>query len=154
MWSGYMFWMYLYLYIVWEMPLVFQLGSLLRCANLGLQETNWTHAEYVLRPREQLADVKCVLLRAGQNLHLEHDIPFGTAKTYLGLGFPCREVVMINNIGHPDLQTSTLPQKARTRDTLLPLILNGAAACGQRKPNEPTHFIYRCAAVCIEGDGG
>ena len=39
---------------------------------------------------QQLADVMCVLFRAGQNLHLEHDIPFGTAKIYLGLGFPCR----------------------------------------------------------------
>jgi hypothetical protein len=43
----------MYLYIVCEMPLVFQLGSLLRSANLGLQETNLTYSEYVLRPREQ-----------------------------------------------------------------------------------------------------
>jgi len=45
--------MHLYLYIVCETPLVFQLGSLLRCENLGLQETNLTYTEYELRPREQ-----------------------------------------------------------------------------------------------------
>ena len=38
---------------VCEMPLVFNLGSLLRSANLGLQETNLMYTEYVLRPREQ-----------------------------------------------------------------------------------------------------
>lgn len=67
---------------------------------------------------------------------------------YLSLGYPCRQVVIMNIISHHDLQTSTLPQKAGTRDTLLRRILSEATARGHHNPND-RHTSLTAIPQCV-----